>query len=69
MIVTNEAPRRWRDRTGPAVTQAAEFVAIHASMMAWEAAAVQEGRLELLAAAMAAGLDIRVFGWQAINLI
>ena len=68
MMVTNESP--WlHARTGQAGTQAAQLVALRASMTALEAEAAQEGRLILLAAATEAGLDIQAFGWQAITVI
>jgi hypothetical protein len=67
-MVTNESP--WlRARTGQAGTQATQLAALRAGMTALEAEAAQEGRLILLAAATAAGLDIQAFGWQAIPLI
>ena len=57
-----------RDRSAHAVPQAAQFVALHAGVTALEMEAIQEGRLILREAAVAAGLDIQALAWQAIRL-
>jgi len=41
---------------------------LHAGVTALEIEAIQEGRLILLEAATAAGLDIKALAWQAIRL-
>jgi|GEM_PF-2535828 len=69
MNTSNEYPLLLRDRSGRAVTQTAQIVALRASATALEAEAAQEGRLVLLEVARAAGLDVKAFGWQDINLM
>jgi hypothetical protein len=69
MNVNNEYPLLLRDRSGHAVTQTAQLVALRASATALEAEATQEGRLLLLEVVRAAGLDVKAFGWQDINLM
>jgi len=55
-----------RDRSGRVITHTAQLVALHAGVTALEVESLHEGRLILLEAAKAAGLDIKAFAWQAI---
>jgi len=69
MIGTNEYPLLLRDSYGRAVTQTDQLVALRAGVTALEAEAAQEGRRIMVEAAIAAGLDIKAFGWQDITLM
>ena len=57
-----------RGRSGHAILQVAQLAALYAGVTALEMEAIQEGRLILLEAAVAAGLDIQALAWQAIRL-
>jgi len=50
-----------RDRSGRVITHTAQLVALHAGVTALEVESLHEGRLILLEAAKAAGLDIKAF--------
>lgn len=68
MAVTEEFPLILRDETDWTVMQGTQLIALNAEMRTLEvdleAEATEEGRLVMLAAATAAGIDITALGWQ-----